>query len=103
MKKIGFIIVLAFAIVGCKSTTNEPTASREAKQIFRLTNNMTCASRNAGQKEYCNCFVDKLDEVTPPEVKQKIVSDRKAFQSEILAVMLDNREQLEVCDQYKTP
>jgi hypothetical protein len=100
--KIGSIIILAFVIVGCKSTTNEPTASREAKQIFKLTYDMYCAYRNPGQNEYCNCFVEKLDEVTPPEVKQKIVSDRKAYQSEIQTVMLDNREQLEMCYQYKS-
>jgi hypothetical protein len=99
MNKLVFPLLLV--LVGCASTSNEKSASREAYQVFGLSNTMMCAKKNPNQIEYCDCFVQTIKEVTPAEVVQKSVSNLREYQSDMVTVMVDNKEKLKQCDKYK--
>jgi hypothetical protein len=45
--------------------------------------------------------VQTIKEVTPAEVVQKSVSNLREYQSDMVTVMVDNKEKLKQCDQYK--
>jgi hypothetical protein len=99
MNKIG--IILLFFIVGCSSTGSSGYASSEAIQVFKLSTRMGCAQKNPESPKYCDCFVNTMNAVTPPRVKQLVISDINNYQKELLTVMFDNRDSLRFCDQYK--
>lgn len=92
-----------FLVVGCASSTGEYQATREAQQVFGLTTNMTCSKRHPGQPEFCECFVGILKEVTPQKIVQSSISNLSEYQSEMTSIMIENRDKLSECDQYKKP
>jgi len=101
LRKFVLVTILAM-LTGCTLPGSVATGEKvsDEERGFSAGVRLACNIKHKKNTEYCNCFVNTFDDITPPDKKRLIAHGGPEAEKHMLNLMLKNRDKFNACDSH---